>query len=200
MHQANAKIDDEESDLDGLQLNYWTSLCYDKLEGHSFKNGQWNTRIRVTASVQLDQRLRLSSPANLESGSPFPQAKLYDFSERYGLSQRTVSSVFSGMDYPSGDSNDEYSLYLLLEAVKQANQGRAMSSRFTLERLWLGDGSGFPTFALGDCIDKITGREYQLYDSYGGPSYPQIVQLVYRPDSQKMTLYTRDLRYAEVTL
>ena len=86
-----------------------------------------------------------------------------------------------------------------LDAIRDANQDMSISGRFTLDRLWLGDDSGVPTFALGDGIERITGRQYDLtIDSGGRKSCPEIVRIVYLPQNQKMTLYTRDLRYAEV--
>ena len=53
----------------------------------------------------------------------------------------------------------------------------------------------------GDCIERITGREYSLAAALNGdPVYPEIVKIVYLPDRQQMMLITRDLRYADVVL
>ena len=78
----------------------------------------------------------------------------------------------------------------------------SISGLFTLERLWLGDGSGVPDFMIGDCIEKITGRDHYLGASFGnrGDLFPEIIKIVYMPEKQKMTLITRDLRFAEVIL
>jgi len=189
-------------DLDGIQLNYWTSLCDDKLNNRSFKTGQWKTRIRVTASIQLDSRIfRCSSPEGV-SGSPFHHSQVYDFSEKYGLLKRAESSRFCGTDLPvyELDSSDWFDKHL--EAVRQANEDMSISGQFTLERLWLGNGFGFPDFAIGDCIERITGREYNLSKKVSGNKTvcPEIIQIIYLPDKQKMKLITRDLRFAEVLL
>lgn len=188
-------------DLDGVQLNYFTSLCDDILNSRSFKNGEWRTRVRVTASVQLDRRLgRMAMPTGA-SGSPFLHSQVYDFSEKYGLLKRTKSSIFDGAELPAYeiDSTDYFDKHLA--AVRKANEDMSISGQFTLERLWLGDGSGEPDFAIGDCIEKITGREHNLSISFGGGEvYPEIVQLIYLPDRQRMKLITRDLRFAEVLL
>ena len=199
--EAEGNIDDEEGPLDGVKLNYFTSLCDDKLNARIFKDGEWRTRVRVTASVQLDRRLgRAVTPSGV-SGSPFHQSQVYDFSEKYGLLKRTESSIFDGTEQPAYelDSTDYFDRHL--EAVRKANEDMSISGQFTLERLWLGDGSGRPDFAVGDCIEKITGREYELSAVLGGGKvYPEVVQLIYLPDRQRMKLITRDLRFAEVLL
>jgi len=183
----------------GVQLNYWTSLCRDKLEGNSFKNGEWMTRVRVTASIQMDQRVCLESHPSSASGSPFWQSQVYDFSEKYGLVERTAASIFAGL--PVFEHNLEWLLQRHLDGIRKANEDMSISGLFTLERLWLGDGVGAPDFMIGDCIERITGREYELSASFGGGVvYPEIVQIIYLPDKQKMQLVTRDLRFAQVLI
>jgi len=74
--------------------------------------------------------------------------------------------------------------------------------------MWLGSKSSpQPEFAVGDCIEKITGREYDLSSVIAGEGksedvkvYPEIIQIIYLPDQQKEKLITRDLRFAEVLL
>jgi hypothetical protein len=65
--------------------------------------------------------------------------------------------------------------------------------------LWLGDGDGQPAFMVGDAIGYITGREYDLESGTfeGGKVSPEIIQIIYLPETQKQVLITRDLRYAE---
>jgi hypothetical protein len=185
--------------LDGKQLNYWASLCRDRLAGSSFKNGQWQTRVRVTASVQMDVRLGGAALPSARSGSPFLQAQVYDFSGEYGIAKRTVSSALFGTEVREVDSAVAFSAHL--DAIRKANEDMSISGQFMLERLWLGDGRGVPDFMLGDSIERITGREYPLGISFGGSAaYPEIVQITYLPDKQKMQLLTRDLRFATVTL
>jgi len=187
--------------LAGVQLNFFSSLADDKLNDRTFKTGQWNTRLRVTASVQMDQRLRVSVPPTSVYGSPFHQSAVFDVSEKYKLDKRAESSTFEESDLPAleQDSTDYFDKHL--ESVRDANQDMSVSAQFTLERLWLGDGSGEPDFALGDSIEKITGREYDLSAEYGDKKlHPEIIQIIYLPDKQKMKLITRDLRFAEVPL
>lgn len=189
-------------DLAGVQLHYWSSLCDDKINNRVFKNNQWLTRVRVTASIQMDMRLSKKNPLNFQvSGSPFHHAQIYDFSARHGLAKRTSSSGFSVTDLPSFDQDSEEWFDKHLQTIREANQDMSVSGQFTLERLWLGDGSGVPEFALGDAIEKITGREYHLIQSFAGRTvYPEIIQIIYLPDRQMMKLITRDLRFAEVAL
>ena len=75
-----------------------------------------------------------------------------------------------------------------------------ISGRFTLDRLWLGDGEGIPAFMIGDSISSISGRDYplELATFGGGKVSPEVIQIIYLPESQKQVLITRDLRYAEV--
>jgi len=200
-------VDERESSfaggpLDGIQLNFWTSLCEDKLAGASFADGEWQTRIRVTASVQMDQRLRSSSEASGTSGSVFVQSDIYDFSERYSIAVRSPQSTFSDNNtaLPAAECNDWAYMAAHLDAIRAANQNMSISGRFVLERLWLGDGSGFPDFAVGDCIEGIKGRVFQLPAAFGDDTvFPEIIRIIYLPERQRMTLITRDFRYAEVS-
>ena len=188
--------------LDGIQLNYWTSLCDDCLEERIFKDGDWKTRVRITASVQLDQRLRKHESPSTASISPLHHSQIYDFSGKYGLAKRSEASIFHDGDLPADEIDSLDVLEAHIEAIRRANEDMSISGRFTLERLWLGDGKGRPDFALGDCIEKITGRDYPLGVDIGDNKklYPEIVQLIYVPDRQMLTLITRDLRFAEVLL
>jgi hypothetical protein len=187
--------------LDGEQLNYYTSLADDSLNSRSFKNNQWKTRIRVTASVQMDQRLwRTAMPTSL-SGSPFHQMAVYDYSQHYGITNRTPSSIYNQTALPAWNLNTTPWFDKHLKAVRAANEDMSISGSFTLERFWLGDGSGAPDFAVGDCIEKITGRELSLSAAMASTSvYPEIIQLIYLPDNQMMKLITRDLRFAQVLI
>jgi len=187
--------------LSGGELNYWTRLCADKLDELSFKDEEWKTRVRVTASVQLDQRLARQADLTTASGSPFRQTRVYDFSQQYHLAERTSSSRYAAGSLASMDADDTDWFDKHLNAIRQANQDMSISGQFTLERLWLGDGSGSPDFKMGDCIEQITGREYNLSTTFGGAVvYPEIIKIIYMPDRQQMKLITRDLRFAEVTL
>ena len=189
-------------DLDGVPLNLWTSLCDDKLNSRSFKDGDWKTWVRVTASVQLDSRLGGEASPVPTVGSPFHHSQLYDFSGKYGLQKRTALSSFSPGDLPAAEKGTDEWFDKHLEAIRDANQDMSISGAFTLDRLWLGEGGGSPAFCLGDGIEKISGRDYPLSIQLSGTQVicPEICQIIYLPDKQKMKLITRDLRFAEDVL
>jgi len=193
-------IDDAGGDLDGKELNYWTSLCWDKLDENSFKNGEWFTRCRVTASVQMDQRLLAWSLPTANSGSPFRHQRCYDFSDQYTYSRRTDSSIFEASGELDAWNTDEYEkMTAHLDALRDANEDMSINGRFTLDRLWLGDGSGSEDFRIGDGISGLTGREYSMAaDLNEATVFPEIVQITYDVQRQKQHLVTRDLRLADM--
>lgn len=185
--------------LDGVELNYYTSLADDRINARNFGDGHWRTRVRITASIQMDNRLVVVSNRQPSSGSPFIQRAVYDFSGKYGIAQRTQSSLFSSGAEARVDSTD--TLQTHLDAIRNASQDISICGHFTLDRLWLNDGFGEPVFMPGDCVEKLTGRNYSLAANFAGkPIYPEIAQVVYMLDQQITKIITRDLRFAEVRL
>ncbi len=179
--------------LDGVQLNFFTSLADDKLNSRVFKDGDWKTRVRVTASVQLDQRLLKQSDRSPISGSPFLHSQIYDFSGRYGLQKRTASSQFDGGDLAAWNKDDSEYFGLHLDSLRKSCEDTSVSGSFTLDRLWPG------VFKVGDCIEHLTGRDFSLAASFGEKTiFPEIVKIIIMPDRQKQKLITRDLRFAEI--
>lgn len=191
-----------EGSLDGEQLNFWTSLCNDRLEGRSYKDGQWYTRVRVTASVQMDQRFKKPySERQPASGSPFNQRAVFDFSGKYALAKRTESSHFNSSELIADELNSDEEFHQHLDAIRDANHDMSISGSFVFERLWLGEGEGEPAFMVGDCIEKIAGRNFDLSANLAGNKiYPEIIKIIYMPERQQTKLITRDLRFAEVAL
>ena len=188
-------------DLDGIPLNLYTSLADDKLNSRSYKTGQWKTRLRVTASLQLDQRLIRRATPTSSSGSLFAQVACYSLADKYGLMHRCESSTYHGSDLPAWNVNPTPAFDAHLAALRAANEDMSICGSFTLERLWLGDGSGDLPFKVGDSVSSITGRNYNLSASFGRTEvYPEICQIVFLPETQKTQLITRDLRFAQVTL
>jgi hypothetical protein len=199
-------------DLNGLPVNLFTSLCDDKKTGRIYKDRfrktedndppkqPWRTRVRVTASVQMDQRIVAMGIPSPSNGSPFDQTQLYDWSGKYGVAKRTASSVFTTGFLTAVEFDSSKIAEAHVDSIRKNNEDMTISGRFTLERLWLGDGAGRPAFMIGDSIRSISGREYQLdlLSFNGGKISPEIIQIIYLPDSQKQVLITRDLRYAEV--
>ena len=71
--------------------------------------------------------------------------------------------------------------------------------RFVLDRLWLGDGAGQADIMCGDCVEKITGRNYDLSAAVNDEKvYPEVVKIIYDIQRQRTELITRDLRLARV--
>jgi hypothetical protein len=186
-------------DLQGKELNYFTSLADDKVNHRSFKDGQWKTRCRVTATVAMDNRLLKISRPDSASGSPFFQASIFSMTDRYTFSQRTPQSRFYGTGLPAWNTDESEKLYAHIDAIRLANEDASINGRFTLDRLWAGDGSGVPPFALGDGIAGLSGRTLSFAQiASGRTTYPEIIQIVYRPVQQTQQLITRDPRLAEV--
>lgn len=194
---ANSMID--------LEVNYFTSLAKDKLyytnpypDEHGFVFGDWKTRVRVTACIQLDQRLRYISEPTDASGSPLRHRAIYDFSDRYTRQIRTTSSTYYSSDLSAWTTDESDKLAAHLDAVRYANEDMSINGAFELDRLWI-DAEDAPTFRIGDGVKSITGREVSLYaarPTVGEPEgvYPEIAQIFYDIERQTQRLITRDLR------
>ena len=187
--------------LDGVALNYWTSLCDDSVNARVFKDDAWRTRLRVTASIQLDQRLAVAASPSAKSGSPFHHRRAIDLSGVYKFEKQMPLSSFYGGSQPVIEQDERDELTDAIDSLRDVNEDASLSGRFTLERLWTNDdagsGMGKPVFLPGDQIEKIVGRDCDLRASIGSTDvYPEIVRVVYMPASQKEQLITRDLRYA----
>lgn len=185
--------------LANKELNYFTSLADDKVNNRTFKTGGWKTRCRVTATVAMDNRLLKVSRPDGASGSPFYQAAIFSMTDRYTFTQRTPQSRFYGTSLPAWNTDESQKLHDHIDAIRLANEDASINGRFTLDRLWAGDGAGAPTFALGDGIAGLAGRSLSFAQSAGGrTTYPEIIQIVYLPAQQTQQLITRDPRLAEV--
>jgi hypothetical protein len=185
--------------LAGKEINYFTSLADDMVNSRVFKTGGWKTRCRITATIEMDNRLVQSTRPQGQSGSPFLQAAVYNFKDKYTFSKRTPSSAFIGTNLPAWETDESDKLYQHIDGIRQANEDLSINGSFTLERLWLGDGNAAqPDFMLGDCIEGLTGRTKSFAQSVAGRTvYPEVIQITYNPVQQKQLLITRDLRLAE---
>ncbi|MEA3366670.1 MAG: hypothetical protein U9R68_01000 [Planctomycetota bacterium] len=178
--------------LDDEDLNYWTALAADKLDGTD------NVRLRVTASVQADQRLAYAAPVSADIASPYTHRRLYDFSDRYTYQQRTDSSEYATSGAPAWDTDQTDQLIAALDEIRDASEDASLSGRFTLDRLWLGDGEGALAFKVGDAVARLTGRGVELAATINGETvHPEIAQIHYDLEHQKMHMITRDLRLTE---
>lgn len=180
-----------DSELENEELNYWTSLCADKLDGNSFKLGEWSTLVRVTASVELDQRIG-GQIDPLNSGSPFSQSDVFDYSGDFFQNERDKSSSFTTGDLPVDQRDDSKKFKAYLEKLRDTLQDGSVSGQFTFPRLWLND------FKIGDSISKIDGRNFNLKTRIGDSTMaPEIVQIIHLIQKQQTKLITRDLRFSE---
>jgi len=186
-------------DYAGTEINFFTSLADDKKNGRHSKyiEGQeatrWHTRLRITATVQMDQRT-ITKNETVYAGSPYVQAKIFDFADRYTLQKRCSSSSFYSSGLPSWDTDETDKLLAQMELIRKANEDLAIHGLAVLDRLWI-DGTNPPAFALGDGITGLTGRDYPLGQTLGPRTvYPEIVQIQYFIQSQKMSLLLRDPR------
>jgi hypothetical protein len=180
-----------QSAIEDEELNYWTSLCADKLDGNSFKLGEWSTLVRVTASVELDQRIG-GQIDPLNSGSPFSQSDVFDYSGDFFQNERDESSSFTTGDLPVDQRDDSKKFKAYLEKLRDTLQDGSVSGQFTFPRLWLND------FTIGDSISKIDGRNFTMKTRIGDSTMaPEIVQIIHLPQKQQTRLITRDLRYSE---
>ncbi|HAL45679.1 MAG: hypothetical protein A2Y12_01670 [Planctomycetes bacterium GWF2_42_9] len=176
-------------DLDGVELNLWTSLAKDKLSGSACSS--WQTRVKVTASIQLEKRL-IKQMEPVYSGSPFYQADVIAASNNFVKQERHSSSVFSAANMPANEQDDYEEFTKYIDKLKKTLEDTSISGRILLERLWLNK------FTVGDAIEKFEGRDYSFQTSLGEQDlYPEIVQITYWPQKQKMQLITRDLRFSE---
>jgi hypothetical protein len=194
---SKAKI--STGDYSGQEINYFTSLADDKKNTRHFKpiTGQestrWKTRVRITATIQLDQRQKYEN-TTIYNGSPFVQTRIYDYADRYLLQQRCSSSSYYSSGLAAWDINDATRLDAQMELIRKANEDMAMHGRFELDRLWI-DGTNPPDFLLGDSISQLTGRNYSLAQTLGSRTvYPEVVEIQYQVQDQKQILQIRDSR------
>ena len=188
--------------LADVEQNYWTSLCRDKLRNFIFSLDPeavdtWRTRVRVTAAVRMDQSIASRPEQTADAGTPFEQTRLFDLSDRVGLMQRMTDSVLTGSAWET--TGHAAALAAQAAFLQGGNQDAAVAGRLTLDRLWLGDGTGVPTFCCGDGVAELDGRNLSLKSgSAESDVYPEIVKVVYLVQQQKTDIVLRDTKMARV--
>ncbi|MCE5186085.1 MAG: hypothetical protein LLF76_08175 [Planctomycetaceae bacterium] len=196
-------------DIDGLgtmvttELNYWTRLCADWFNWDADpENFSWphrQMRCRVTASVEMDQAIHAWPAQSANAGTPFEQMRIFDFTARYGRKLRMAGSVLTGSAWEIPLHSEQLSAQI--DFLQSVNEDVAIASRFTLDRLWMGDGSGFPQFCCGDGITQLEGRNFSLKSGSSASSlYPEISEIVYNVQQQVMDLILRDTKMSRVQL
>jgi hypothetical protein len=198
LKDQNNAVMETSSAMSGLDVNLWTSMCENNLSAASFKDGNWMTRVRITASVQMDQRLIKSAAPTNKTGSPFDHMKVFDFSKSYNYKKRSEQSIFKLSGLPADEPNDGTSANDHAAKIRDFNEDASISGSFILDRLWLYNDSGLNEFDIGDVISHITGRDYSLAANVGQRTvYPEIVQVIHLIQKNQTQLISRDLRYSE---
>lgn len=200
----------EEVGGDGLVFmgeiyNYWISIALDKLfqddnSELTWKSGSWITRVRITASVQLDERLVHQLWPTNRSGSPLVHKKLFDDSDKFKYDQQAESSTFfeaERFDVKARDDTND--IAKKAASIQKITEDRSLAGQFALDRLWLVDTSNNTNyFEPGDGVWLIFGRDIQLTSSMGSTNvHPEIVQVVHDFTKQQTTFSTRDLRWSQ---
>jgi len=189
----------------GLEINFWTAVAREIDASRSFKDGQWQLKVRLTACVQLDQRLVTVRDAIAGSGTCFRHESVFDYSRQYKSRTRTASSVLGqGAGAPAADQADErVALAAHLDLVTEINRQQSHSCSFSLLGIKPAEGSGvwrMPRFVLGDTIAGIEGRGVSLRTNQGADreEFVSIEQIIYSPESDLMSIVTSDLRKSRV--
>jgi hypothetical protein len=181
--------------LAGETLSLLTSTLNDMLtSGRQFRlddsrldsgNSNWQTRLRVTCSLELEQRGEKLS----DGGTPV-HTDVYDFSDSHHYRQRAASSVLSGDADTVDDSTD---LQAKADVIYEQNSSPSIAGTFTLDQIDLG-------IRPGDIITEIEGRGIVFGSQYtsGGKRYAsgaRVEQVIHNPLQQKTTLITADDRF-----
>ena len=187
------------------EINFWTALAREIDLSRSFKAGAWQLKVRLTACVQLDQRLLTVRDAIAGSGTCFKHEAVFDYSRQYLQRQRTPSSVLGRGEnpFPAAQRDHLEALAAHLDLVTELNRQQSQSCSFTLLGIKPAEGSGAwrtPRFALGDTIAGIEGRGVSLRTNRGGDreEFVTIEQIIYSPESDTMSIVTSDLRKSRI--
>ena len=198
---------------DSVEINFWTSLANDK-ENNTYP--AWLTKVRITAGVQLDDRMVNELDSFDESGAPLVQFEIFDAADKYQSRIREGASQFGAdANYPLPWWSDQKAasqaqtesleagglMALQHAAIDRLNRQAGFSGSYELAQIHLAEGSEpwrMPRFNLGDCIEGIAGRNISCQTVRGelgaNARYAVLEQIVFRPQAAQTTLVTADLR------
>ncbi|GAF93952.1 unnamed protein product, partial [marine sediment metagenome] len=154
----------------GMEVNFWTSLIYQyagvlgEEDPFSFKDGEWTMRLRITCSVQLDDRLISETDNIAASTCRHAHEHVLPYTNRFRKRKREASSYFANKQYwPDVDEYDETAEMQSLQAsVDRANRYARWSGSFDFPWIYLAEGAvgewRMPRFMVGDCIEGMAGR------------------------------------------
>ncbi|NOX55584.1 MAG: hypothetical protein GXP27_14325 [Planctomycetes bacterium] len=129
-------------------------------------------RVRITASVELDQRSEATAERSDDSPNADEVPLFLDLSRRFR--RRLVRNSAHGSDRDLEDVNemDDY-----LEELRKSSDAATVHTSIVLH------GIDHPQYQIGDLIEKVVGRDLSLdanNPSSGNPKRPQIVGFNWR--------------------
>ncbi len=199
---TNNVYDTEGLRTDGLEINYFTAILRDNEKHATYKvsgTTQWQTRVRLTASVQLDLRM-LNTLTSTGSGMPELQIAVFDEVRRYKFRSQARSSIFENNDNYSAETADDRTEMEAQQAkIDAVNKLGGLSGSFEFAVIHLGVGNGIwwrPRFMLGDCVDYLAGRGVSM--AVGNGKHASIEQIIYNPEQARMGIITADLRTSRI--
>lgn len=208
-----------------VPINYWSAIIKEKAENNTFypawddTENEWAVRLRLTACIELDHRVKSGIHQVETSGVGIEQVRNFDLSDRIPSRIRTESSIFDKRKYdlqwgrymepvesPDAHKLEPFdTLVKMHEGVDRHNRQASISGSFTLPLINLAENQGdwyMPRFQLGDCIDEIGGRGIDMSTTITTERgeqirYAAIHQIVFHPEVAQTTLVTADLRTSQ---
>ncbi len=154
-----------------------------------------SAKIRVTATVQFDVRLRRS--AETQGGSPLDdrQRLVLDLRDRFHWRYIADDSIFKARVNSgallSNESDDRNVLQEYVDEILKAWDQASVNGPLTLEGCdW--------EFGIGQAITEITGRNINLASREGGDNFPTIVGITYDCQAQRTHLQLDQYRKAKL--
>jgi hypothetical protein len=184
------------------EVNFWTALFRDREKGYSFADDEWQLKLRLTASLAIDERLIAEEDNISASDIPYRLEGLWDFTQQYKYRQRESNSRYAaaGKNFDVREYDHTASLASHLEEVTELARQRGRSATFTLPTIHLAEGDDpawwYKRFRVGDAIEGIAGRGISLQTRTGaeGAEFVCIRQIIIAPELESETLITGDTR------
>lgn len=150
-----------------------------------------SARVRVTATVEEDQRLEYTAAKADDSASGFTIRRVLDLGQRFVKQTRHAGSTFE-VNFPSNDPSrdDSAELGKYMDQVNSKTDAAVLSCSLILDGI-------VTAYRIGDLITKIAGRNISLRTNttdVDEPQYPQVVGITYLPDQPSTELVLDDFR------
>lgn len=177
--QEDAVDPDDPADPGWVRVTWPFSVlekeCGILFEGTAPPGPLWDLRVRITATVVGDQRLK--GIATKRDSSPNAQdvPLVLDLQDRFQFSKVDEESIFTGR--PSIARDDTTAIQTYAESVRDIEDACHIHCSVTLE------GIAHPQYSIGNLIDNVGGRNLTLnaFSPSGGANTrnPQIVGFVW---------------------